>query len=167
MFSPWEIPQSTVQNLFNLISDRYDHIVVDIPRQLDPITYRAVEMADEVCIVIQQTLSDLRQSRQIIGLLRDQGVPADRLRIVVNRFDKKNALLLSDIQDAFAGLKISTLPNDFKKMSFSRDNAIPLIKKFRKATISKSVLQLAASLFPEKEEVAKGFFKGRRSASKT
>lgn len=167
VFSPWEIPQTTVANLFNLISDRYDQIVVDIPRQLDPITYHAVEMASEVCIVMQQTLSDLRQTRQIIGLLRDQGVPADRLRVVINRFDKRNVLLLSDIQDAFDGFKISTLPNDFKKMSFSRDNAVPLLKKYGKAPLSKSVLQLAASLFPEKEELSKGFFAGRRSASKS
>lgn len=166
VFSPWEIPANTISNLFNLIGDQYDQIIVDIPRQLDPITYQAIDMAENICIVMQQTLSDLRSTRQIIGLLRDQGLPQDRLCIIVNRHDKKNAMRLGDIQAAFEGVEIHSLPNDFKKMSFSTDNAVPLLRKFSKATLSKAIVLLSDSLFPQEEESAKGFFGRRRTKSK-
>jgi len=158
VFSPWETPQNTVANLFNQICDRYEYVLVDVPRQIDPITFQAIEMSSNVCIVMQQTLSDLRYTRQILQLLRDQGLPNERLRILVNRFDKKNVLRINDIRDAFNPVECIEIPNDYKRMSFATGNAVPLIKKFRKAPISKSVVSLANIIFPYKEEKRRGFF---------
>ena len=161
VFSPWETPQSTITNLFNQITDQYKYVLVDVPRQIDPITYQAMEMAGSVNIVMQQTLSDLRYARQIIRLLRDQGLPTERLRVLVNRFDKKNVIRMQDILDAFDPVRCIALPNDYKRMSFATGNAVPLIKKFRKAPLSKSVVSLANVLFPLEEERSRGIFRRR------
>ena len=72
--------------MMNLVSDNYDHVLVDIPRQIDPITFQAIERAASINIVMQQTLSDLRYTRQVLSLLRDQGMPNNRLRVIVNRY---------------------------------------------------------------------------------
>ena len=161
VFSPWETPQSTTTNLFNQVTDQYKYVLVDVPRQIDPITYQAMEMAGSVNIVMQQTLSDLRYARQVIQLLRDQGLPNERMRILVNRFDKKNVIRMHDILDAFEPIKCIALPNDYKRMSFATGNAVPLVKKFRKAPLSKSVVSLANVLFPLEEEQSRGFFRRR------
>lgn len=161
VFSAWETPQNTIANLLNLACDRYDHILIDIPRQIDPISFQAIELSIHVCVVMQQSLSDLRYVRQVTSLLRDQGLPNDRVQIIVNRHDKKNVLREGDICDAFDGLAVSTLPNDYKRMSYTMDNAIPLIRKYRGSAISKCVLDLAESLFPTAQETRRGFF-GRR-----
>lgn len=161
VFSPWETTQNTTTNLFNQITDQYKYVLVDVPRQIDPITYQAMEMAGSVNIVMQQTLSDLRYARQVIRLLRDQGIPNERLRILINRFDKKNVIRMQDILDAFESIECIALPNDYKRMSFATGNAVPLVKKFRKAPLSKSVVSLANVLFPLEEEPSRGFFRRR------
>lgn len=162
VFSAWEAPLSSVSNLLNLVCDRYDYILVDIPRQIDPITFSAIELADKVCIVMQQNLSDLRYARQIVALLRDQGLSNDKLRLLVNRHDKKNVLRTRDIEDAFDGIPVSILPNDFKRMSYATGNAIPLIKKYKNSQISKSITTLADTLLPSKEEQARGNTRRKR-----
>lgn len=157
VFSPWDIQQRNVTNLLNLACDRYDHILIDVPRQIDPITFQAIEMSSRVSIVMQQTLCDLRHARQIISLLRDQGLPNERLRILVNRHDKRNVLRINDISDAFDGLNVTTLPNDYKRVSSTMDNAVSLTGKYSGASISKGLLDLAATLFPLPEESRQGF----------
>ena len=162
VFSPWETPQSTISNLLNLVCDRYEYVLVDIPRQIDPITFQAIEMASVVNIVMQQALSDLRYARQILYLLRDQGIPNERLRVVLNRFDKKNTMQLRDVMNAFDPVSCTTIPNDYKKMSYATDNAVPLVKKYRQAPVSKSIVSLANEIFPlSEEEPRRGFFKRR------
>lgn len=161
VFSPWETPQKTISNLFNLLNDQYDYVLFDVPRQIDPITFQAIEQSACVCVVMQQTLSDLRYAKQIFSLLRDQGLPNDRLRVLINRHDKKNVLRTGDIEDAFEAIPVTTLPNDFKRMAFATDNAVPLLRKFRKAHLSKGIMLLANKLFPVQEESKRGFFKRR------
>ena len=161
VFSPWETPQKTISNLFNLLNDQYDYVLFDVPRQIDPITFQAIEQSACVCVVMQQTLSDLRYAKQIFSLLRDQGLPNDRLRVLINRHDKKNVLRTGDIEDAFEPIPVTTLPNDFKRMAFATDNAVPLLRKFRKAQLSKGIILLAEKLFPVQEESKRGFFKRR------
>lgn len=161
VFSPWETPQKTISNLFNVLNDQYDFVLFDVPRQIDPINFQAIEQAASVCIVMQQTISDLRYAKQIVSLLRDQGLPNDRLRVVVNRHDKKNVLRSMDIQDAFEGIPVTTLPNDFKRMSFATDNAVPLLRKYQKAPLSKEIVLLSELLFAVPEEPKRGFFRRR------
>jgi len=164
VFSAWDIPQQTINNLFNLVCDRYRHVLVDIPRQIDPVTFQAIERASNIRIVMQQTLSDLRHARQIVGLLRDQGVANDKLGIIVNRHEGNNVLRAIDVSDAFDGLEVTTLPNDFKRMSYATDNAVSLIDRFGRAPISKDIVALADALFPPVESVParRGLFDLRR-----
>lgn len=162
VFSPWEISQNTVTNLLNYINDQYEYVLVDVPRQIDPITFHAMEKARYICVVMQQSLSDLRYARQILHLLRDQGLPNERLRIVANRLDKKRSVRMNDILDAFDPIECTSIPNDYKRMSFATGNAVPLVKKFQKAPISKSVFELANLLFPLKDEPRRGLFGKRR-----
>ena len=158
VFSAWETPQQTVNNLLNLVCSRYEHVLVDIPRQIDPITFQAIERAARVCIVMQQSLSDLRYTRQIINLLRDQGIANEKLMIVVNRHDKRNVVRTIDITDAFDGLPVMTVPNDYKRMSYSNENGISIIDKWRSAPVSKSLGCIADTLWPQAPIAQHGLF---------
>ncbi len=158
VFSAWETPQQTVNNLLNLVCSRYEHVLVDIPRQIDPITFQAIERASRVCIVMQQSLSDLRYTRQIINLLRDQGIANEKLMIIVNRHEKSNVVRTSDITDAFDGLPVMTVPNDYKRMSYANENGISLIGKWRSAPVSKSLGSIADTLWPTAPTPHHGLF---------
>ena len=165
VFSAWETQHTSISNMMNLVSDNYDHVLVDIPRQIDPITFQAIERAASINIVMQQTLSDLRYTRQVLSLLRDQGLPNNRLRVIVNRYEKNSVLRAVDISDAFDSIEVTTLPNDFKRMSFATDNAVPLIRKFRKAPLTKALDNLAEKIFPQAVVEKRGLFGKRRVSS--
>lgn len=165
VFSAWDIQQAPVASLINLVCEKYDQVLVDIPRQVDPITFQAIEKASHVNIVMQQTLSDLRYTQQIIKLLREQGISNDRMRVIVNRHDKHRVLRTIDIIDAFEGIKITTLPNDYKRMSYATGNAVSLVKKYKSALLTKSIKQLSENLFPSKMKLKRTWYGAKRLVS--
>lgn len=158
VFSSWDVSQNSVNNLLNLVLSHYSHVVVDIPKHIDPISFQAIEKAKKICIVLQQNLSDLRQARQIVGLLKDQGVANDRIILVVNRFEKKGVVRIADVEDAFEQITVVSVPNDYRKMAYAIDNNVSILKKWSSAPVSKSINNLCNSIWPPEHVENKGFF---------
>lgn len=163
VFSPWDVNSQAVGNLLNLLQSRYDHIIADMTRMIDPINFQAIERASRVCIVMQQNLAGLRYTRQFVGLLRDQGVPNDRLSVLVNRYDRSNVVRKQDIEDAFENHTVFTVPNDYKRMGYATDNAVSVIAKWRSAPVSKTLNNLTKRLWPEPVKARRGLFGRRKS----
>lgn len=158
VFSAWETSPQAIDTLLNVVCGRYDHIIVDVPRQIDPISFQALERASRVCVVMQQTLSDLCQAQQVVSLLRDQGIANEKIMIVVNRHETRNTVRSTDIADAFDGLLVQTIPNDHKRMASATGNGEPLPFGRRKPPIVKAITALADELWPPTRIVQRGFF---------
>ena len=163
VFSAWETSPQAIDTLLNVVCSRYDQIIVDVPRQIDPISFQALERASRVCVVMQQTLSDLCQAQQVISLLRDQGIANEKIMILVNRHETRNTVRSADIADAFDGMQVQTIPNDHKRMATATGNGESLPFGRRKPHVVKAITTLADELWPPTRVVQRGFF-GRRAA---
>lgn len=51
---PWEIPQDRLDRLLGQAVGDFEHVVADLPRQIDPVTSRIMERADYFLIVTQR-----------------------------------------------------------------------------------------------------------------
>lgn len=138
-----------VNSLLKLLTQVYDHVVVDLPRHFDAATIAALEMADHVVVVTQQTVPHIRDTRFMVSLLRDIGLPNKSIKVLVNRFDKGSQVRMSDIREVFEDFDIFSVPNDYKRALFCVDNGTPLLRKWPKSPISQSVVKLAEALWPE------------------
>lgn len=138
-----------VSSLLKLLTRVYDHVVVDLPRHFDAMTMAALEQADHVVVVTQQTVPHIRDTRFVISLLRNMGLPNKSINILVNRFDKGSEVRMPDIREVFEDFEIHTVPNDYKRALFCVDNGMPLLQKWPKSPISRSIVKLAEALWPE------------------
>ncbi|MFP5338888.1 MAG: hypothetical protein ACLGIW_10445, partial [Gammaproteobacteria bacterium] len=60
-----------------------------------------LEQADQVYVVLQQSLSHLKDAVRLVRIMReDLGIRGDRLQLVVNRYDKTAPVSLKDIAEA-------------------------------------------------------------------
>lgn len=166
LLSPWDIDLDSVSTLINTTVKRYDHIIIDSPRTIDPVTFCALEKASRICVVVQQTISDIRVAHQYCRILQDQGIAADKFTIVVNRYEKNNIIRLSEFSGAFEGLEVHGVPNDYKRISFTADNAIPLIRKWRNAAITKNLLGFAETCWPSEKPARKWSFSYKKEIDK-
>ena len=152
LLSPWEMNTIAVESLLNLANQGYDHVLIDVPRTIDPVTFCALEKANRICVIVQQTLSDMHVAHQYVKLLHEQGIASETISIVVNRFEKSNVIHLEDFENAFAGLVVHGVPNDYKRVSFSSENTVPLIRKWRNSVITKNLVQFAERCWPDESK---------------
>lgn len=156
---PWEVPEQSLHQVLTQALRDHDHVVVDMPRQIDPLTSRVMERADHVLVVTQQSITHVRDAKRMVKLItRELALPADRIRIVVNRYDKKNAVSLDDITASTKPGAVYLVPNDYANVSEAINIGVPLYESARTAAITKSFVEIAKRLAGAEEAPSKGRF---------
>ena len=85
--------------------------MLDVPRT-DPATLEALDPATVIAVVTSQELSAVRGAAAIAATLRHR-YGAQRLRVAINRYDKKGPVSASDIAKV-VGLPVACLiPSDY------------------------------------------------------
>jgi pilus assembly protein CpaE len=142
-----EIDIDRLNRLLTTMQSTFDHVVVDLPRQVDLPTTTVLERADHIVITTQQGLTHLRDAKRLLGILKDEmGIDKRRIMAVVNRFDAKATIRLEDVRKMLRDITVETIPNDYKRVTENINLGIPLYKQSHSAPITKAVIQLAARL---------------------
>jgi pilus assembly protein CpaE len=157
---PQDAQPEQLDTLMQLARASYDWVVIDLPRQIDHLTGSVLEQVDRVYVVVQQSVSHLRDASSLVRILReDLGVRGDQLQIVVNRYDKTAAVSLKDIGEALRCTNLSKLPNDFNLVSQSQNTGVPLGLHAPKAAITVALRNVADDLLGNQMAGKKGVFK--------
>jgi pilus assembly protein CpaE len=144
---PREIDLDKLSNLINTLQTSFDHIIVDLPRQIDAVTTTILERANNVVITTQQSLTHLRDTIRLKSILKNElGIRDKRLMVVVNRYDSNDAITLADINKMLQDCPISLVPNDYKRVTENINLGIPLYKQSRHSAITKAIIKLASKL---------------------
>ena len=143
--------------LFDVLLGNYRHVVVDVPRRLNELNAQVVSRASRVVLVVQQSLPHVHDATRMQQLLRDQlGVFADRIVVVVNRFNKKAEIGLDDIKKALGGAEVVTVPNHYKTVSESINLGVPMYDHARQSAVTKAIVALQSRLMAPPVKVSAG-----------
>ena len=152
-----EVSSEQLLQLFRLLAKDHQHLVVDLPRQIDLITTTVLEQADQVVLTLQQGITYLRDATRLIEVMRrDLDIPDHRILVVVNRYDKSSPITLTEVAKALKHQPILTVPNDFKHVSESLNNGMPLLEIARRAPISKALHGLSEEITGGKDKSGSG-----------
>ena len=157
LLMPEDIDIDKLGKLFDLMEDNYNHIVVDLPRQIDLVTSTVIDRADKILIVMQQSLGHLQDAKRLLEILRrDLGVANDSIIIAINRYDKESELSLASISKTLRNDHLLTVPNSFVQVNESLNEGEPLYSGFKESAITKSLVDMKNKLIGEetKPEIA-------------
>lgn len=145
--SPSEIPESRMETLLGVLGRTYDNVIVDLPRWIGGSTGVVLERADRIYVVLQQGIAHLRDAKRLTGMLRREiNISEARITVVLNRYDKRNAVTLRDIQEGLPKHEVVTLPNDFRTVAESVNAGTPLLDLARKAPVTRGLVTLSEGL---------------------
>lgn len=157
---PQDVHVEQLESLLHLARSTYDWVVVDLPRQIDHLTGTALENADKVMVVLQQSVSHLKDADRLLRILRDDiGIQANRLQVLVNRYSKNSQIGPKDIAAALNCPDLLQLPNDFNVVSESQNAGVPLAIHAPRAAITLALKQAAEELQGGQEASRGGLFK--------
>lgn len=142
-----EVPEESMEMLLKILGEAYDDIVVDLPRWVSGATAMTLEHSDHVLVVMEQGVAHLRDAQRLVSILRRELSVADsQITVVVNRFSKNSPVSLKDIRSALTGLRILTLPNDYKRVSQSINMGSPLFESAPGAAITHDLVKMTQTL---------------------
>jgi pilus assembly protein CpaE len=136
-----------IDQVLNLALKTSDHVVIDLPRRIDPVTALVIERSQQLALVVQQSVATLRDATRLITCLRrDLGIHRDRIVVVVNRYDKRAGITAEDVRTALGCGELSLIPNDFETVSACVDTGTPLMVRARNAGVTRAVVTLQSRL---------------------
>jgi pilus assembly protein CpaE len=144
---PGEIHIPHLKKLMELLKTNYNQTVVDLPRLIDPVASMVMEQADQITVVIQQSLVHFRDGRRLIQILnKDLDVPLEKISIVINRYDPKNSLRIEDLKNIINHDQVYTVTNDYERVASASNLGVPLCESSTDSKIALDIKELAKKL---------------------
>src|SRR5215470_5231665 len=85
-----EIQPEHITEILHLVSQRYPRVVLDLPHTFDPITVAALDMADDILLVMTLDIPGIRTTKRALNVLERLGYPRSRVHSAVNRWAKSS-----------------------------------------------------------------------------
>ncbi len=147
-----------MDTLLRVACQHYDYIVLDVGRQIDAMSLRALDNADAIYPILQLALPDIRDGRRLLDIFRSLGYPIENTRLIVNRYEKGGKLRLQDLQSALGAEVLHTIPNDYMAVTDSVNQGVPVLQLSRSSAVARSLADLVELLTARRVQENKGLF---------
>ncbi|WP_194711478.1 AAA family ATPase [Noviherbaspirillum soli] len=127
-----------------LARSRYDHVVVDVGRNLDARSLRALDQADLIYPVLQITLPFIRDGRRLLEVFGGLGYGAERISPVVNRHERRGDIGIAEVEQTLGMAVARTIPNHYAAAAASVNQGVPIIRLAGRSPVSRALRQWSA-----------------------
>ncbi len=142
--------------ILNLAINHYDFIVLDVGKNLDDLTIKALDRAHNIFLVVQTMLPYIRNASRMMTVFRSLGYQQDKVELLVNRFWKNGEIGLEDLRASLGITKMRTIPNGYKEVAKAINEGVPLATVAKSSLVLKAISELALSLLPKPDQAQGG-----------
>jgi pilus assembly protein CpaE len=152
-----EIKPEHIEALVRLAKSQYDFVIMDIGRTLSATSVKALDHADMIFVVLQETLPFIRDSKRLIHTLQSLGYAKDKINLILNRYEKGGDIQLEDVE-ATLGMKVfKTVPNSYEAVSASVNQGVPIMKIDKHNSVTKVLQEVAKNLTTDPKAKSSGW----------
>lgn len=152
-----DVREEPVSELFHVIDDAYDEVVVDLPRRIDQANAAVLDRSDLIFLVAQQSVPHLHELKRLSELLiGNLGIAKHRLVVLINRYQKHDSVAEADFENALPGVEIVRLPNDHKAVNESINLGIPMLDHAPRSPFTKELRNMVKQQIRASEEPVPG-----------
>ena len=127
---PPRIDADVVARLLDLLSARFDNVVIDMPRTWFSWTDDVAAGADHFYIVTDMTVPGLRLARRTVTGFTQRFDSGAQPRVIVNRFEQQSlfgtGLRKADVERALESTLAGVVNNNYKVVREAIDRGVPL-----------------------------------------
>jgi pilus assembly protein CpaE len=149
-----------LEKIIELARRHYDFVILDVSSTLDPVAVKALDLADAIYLTLQLTLTFVRAANRMASVFKVLGYPRDKLRIIVNRFEKGGEISLADAEKSMT-LKVErVIPNSYAAVRASVNQGIPLIDMAPRDPVARALQDWMEDLAPSPAQPKVGWLQG-------
>jgi pilus assembly protein CpaE len=147
-----EITPAQVDAVLALAVQHYDFVLLDVGRPIDPMGIKALDRASTIFAVMQAGLPSIRNAKKMLAIFKSLDYGAEKVQLIVNRFERKGPIGLPEIERALGRFTIHTVPNSYKPVTTSIDHGEALVTNARSNPVSRNLAGFAHALSPRPME---------------
>ncbi len=136
-----------MNHLLNILRSMFDVTVIDGGVSFTEVSLKGLQMADQILMVSILNIPSLSNTNKLLDSLRDLDPRIEeRVQVVINRYLKHSTVTLEDAEKSINRKLYWTIPNDYHVTMSAINQGTPLYKSAPKATVTKSLMDLADTL---------------------
>ena len=151
-----QIKPEHLDAILNVAANQYDFIILDVSKNLDDLTIKALDRAHNIFLVVQTMLPYVRNAHRMMTVFRSLGYPQEKVELLVNRFWKNGEIGLDDIRASLGVNKMRIIPNGYKEVAKAINQGVPLATVSKASLVLKAISELAQSLLPKTDQAPGG-----------
>lgn len=142
---PADVTDPRLGRLLELLTQSYSQIVINLPCLIDPLFNLVAERATQILLVLQQDFQNIRNGQKLLHILKAElGVPADHINLVINRFERHNAITIEHVQQALQMSPVAVIPSDFRLVNGAANLGIPILEHSPASPVALALVELAS-----------------------
>ncbi len=138
-----------VKSRLAILRSHFDHVILDIPHDMDPGTIAALEASDVILFLVNPNVSAIRSGAAGLAAFRNLGLGLQNVRIVVMREGTGEDVTLKHVRETLEVPIYWKTPSDYPAVVTAINSGEPVVTASPRSKISKNLRQLSDLLFRE------------------
>lgn len=159
-----DVKPQDVAEILHLLRQRFECIVLDLPHTFDSATVAALDVADDILLVMTLDIPGIRGTNRAIKVFNRLKYPKSKVHVVVNRWSKNIDVQLQKVEAHLDEQILGLIPNDYRKVMESINLGRPLVESDPSSKITIEVKRIATLIMdgpePTSTQPRKGMLRG-------
>lgn len=135
-----------LETIVRIAKNYYDYIILDVGRQIDSLTVKGLDLSDTIYPVMQLILPYVRDAKNLLNVFKSLGYGSNKVKMIVNRYDKSSKLKLTDLSGAINVNAAITVPNEYSAVTDSVNQGVSIYKLYKTSPVTKALIGIAESI---------------------
>lgn len=110
---PTDLELNDASSILDFARAQYQVVIADAGSAYGEWTLSITACSDEVLVVTTNEVSSVQAAQRVIGYLESKGVPREKLRLIVNRYNQEVGLREEVIQSVLGLEVVQVIPGDY------------------------------------------------------
>ena len=133
-------------SLLRFLRQLYAYIIVDTSSYFNDITLSVLDIAEVVVLVAGQDIPSIKNNRVFLDLMLTLNIPVEKVALVINKYDKRIAILPDKIGENLKQGVVAVIPLDEKTVIPSVNRGVPFMLDSKNQPAARGVYTLVEVL---------------------
>ena len=140
------IGPDSLRRLVVLMRSMFKTTILELDAKPSSNQQTALMMSDVIGLVVRPDVPSVRRAGRALQAAMAHGVPRNRFRLIVNRFDQPGQLPLKSIQEILGFDQLELIPDDPDRVNKAANRGLLLTELAARAGITRKLTKLAVGL---------------------
>ncbi len=131
-----QVSSERLPRLFDAMGRTFQYVVVDGLRDFSDLSVATLDLCNVIGVVVTQDVPAVRAAQRALVLFERLGYPADRIRVVLNRWQRKARVSIDAVQAALGCPVDAIVRNDFPTVERAVDHGLLLAEAAPKSGLT-------------------------------